>query len=111
MLLSVKARSGIAQAAALVTVLSVAGWAAAPAGDVDAVSVAMVPATTALVLTAIVAWGTHSAWSWIVAALSYMGLAALRSAVYGFVWQERVAGAFVGQDQGAAHQHSGLTLY
>ena len=80
-------------AATLVTVLSVAGWAAAPAGDVDALSVAMIPVSTAVVLTAIAAWGTHSAWSWIVAALSYIGLAGLRSAVYGFVWQEQLGAA------------------
>jgi hypothetical protein len=55
--------------------------------------VGVVIASTAIVWLAVAAWGTRSAWSWIVAVLSYFGLAGLRNAVYGFVWQERVAGA------------------
>ncbi len=41
---------------------------------------------------AIVVWGAHSAWPWIVAALAYQGLEGLREGVYGAEWQARAAG-------------------
>jgi hypothetical protein len=41
---------------------------------------------------AIVAWGSLSAWSWIVGALAFQALSGLRNAAYGPVWQARGAG-------------------
>jgi hypothetical protein len=79
--------------AAIVALLGVSAWSSAPTGEVDPVSVALVVGGMVVVSIAIVAWGTLSAWSWIVAVLSFFGLAGLRNAAYGFVWQERVAGA------------------
>jgi hypothetical protein len=46
-----------------------------------------------VVSIALVVGGTRSAWSWIVAALFFQALLALREAAYGPVWQARVAGA------------------
>jgi hypothetical protein len=43
----------------------------------------------------VVAWGSLSAWSWIVAALAYQALSGLRNAAYAPVWQERGAGALI----------------
>jgi hypothetical protein len=80
-------------AAAIVALLGLMTWSAAPAGDVDPAMVALLIASTMIVWIAIAVWGTRSAWSWIVAALSYLGLAGLRNAAYGPVWQERGAGA------------------
>ena len=42
---------------------------------------------------AIYSWGSLNAWSWIVAALVYLGLDALRNAVYSPTWQAHGAGA------------------
>jgi hypothetical protein len=80
--------------AATIAVLTGVAIAVAPqTSDFDPVMVGLVIASTAVIWVAVAAWGTRSAWSWIVAVLSYFGMAALRNAVYGFVWQERVAGA------------------
>ena len=79
--------------AVIVALLSVSAWASAPTGEFDPVTLAVVVGGLVVVSIAIVVWGTLSAWSWIVAVLSYFGMAGLRSAVYGFVWQEQVAGA------------------
>ena len=49
-------------------------------------------ATIVLVGAALVAWGARFAWSWAIAALTLPALAGLRDAVYGTVWQDRVAG-------------------
>jgi hypothetical protein len=46
-----------------------------------------------LMLVAIAVWGGWSAWSWIVAALSYQAFGALRDVVYGPEWHARAAGA------------------
>ena len=46
----------------------------------------------AVMSIAIVAWGSLSAWSWIVAALAFQALSGLRNAAYGPVWQARGAG-------------------
>ena len=79
--------------AALVAVLSVAAWSSEPTGQLDFGTVALAIAGMIVVALAIVVWGSLSAWSWIVAALFYAGLAGLRFGVYGVVWQERGAGA------------------
>jgi membrane protease YdiL (CAAX protease family) len=79
--------------AAVVALLSVSAWSSGPASGVDPARVTMVISGVAVVAIAIVAWGSLSAWSWIVAALTYQGLAGLRNAAYGPVWQERGAGA------------------
>jgi hypothetical protein len=47
----------------------------------------------AVALVALVVGGARSAWSWIVAALFYQALSALRETAYGPVWQARIAGA------------------
>jgi membrane protease YdiL (CAAX protease family) len=83
----------ILMAATIVALTAVVVWAVSPVSDFDLAMVGLVIATTAVVWVALAAWGTRSAWSWIVAVLSLFGLAGLRNAVYGFVWQERVAGA------------------
>ena len=46
-----------------------------------------------VVVVAIIVWGALSAWSWMVAALSYGAFGALRDVVYGPEWQTRSAGA------------------
>lgn len=48
-----------------------------------------------LVAAALVHWGTHSAWSWYVAALSVLAFGALRAAIWGAVWQERIAAVLI----------------
>jgi len=70
-------------------------WTSGPASDVDVdpAGVAMAIVGLAVVSTALVVWGSLSAWSWIVAALAFQGLAGLRNAAYGPVWQTRGAGA------------------
>jgi membrane protease YdiL (CAAX protease family) len=83
----------VLMAAAIVVLMGVAVWAGSQAGDVGPAVVGVVIASTAVAWIALAAWGTRSAWSWIVAVLSFFGLAGLRNAAYGFVWQERVAGA------------------
>jgi hypothetical protein len=82
----------VLMAATLVALTGVAVWAGSQASDFDPAMVGLVIASTAVVWVALAAWGTLSAWSWIVAVLSYFGMAGLRNAVYGFVWQEQVAG-------------------
>jgi hypothetical protein len=53
----------------------------------------MLIARVVLVAVAIAVWGSLAAWSWLVAALTVLGLGGLRVAAYGVVWQERGAGA------------------
>jgi hypothetical protein len=78
---------------AIVGLMAVIGWALKPAGDVDPARLALLIASFALVMVAIVVWGARSAWAWFVAALTYQAFGALRDAVYGPEWQARVAGA------------------
>lgn len=80
-------------AAAIVALLGAVAWSSGPASDVDPTKATLVIASVVVVSIALVAWGTLSAWSWIVAALVYQGLGGLRNAAYGPVWQERGAGA------------------
>jgi len=80
---------------AVVAMVGVLAWTSGPASDVDVdpAGVAMAIVGLAVVSTALVVWGSLSAWSWIVAALAYQGLGGLRNAAYGPVWQARGAGA------------------
>jgi hypothetical protein len=61
--------------------------------NIDLAATVLAIAGIAVASIALVAWGAISAWSWIVAALTYQGLQGLRNAVYAPVWQERGAGA------------------
>lgn len=79
-------------AASIVVLLGAILWSFGPATDVDPFRATLVIALLAMVSIAFVVWGSVAAWSWIVAALAYQGLGGLRNAVYGYVWQERVAG-------------------
>jgi membrane protease YdiL (CAAX protease family) len=83
----------VLMAATILALTGVAVAAVSQTTDFDPPMVGVVIASTAVMWVAVAAWGTRSAWSWIVAVLAYFGLAGLRNAVYGFVWQERVAGA------------------
>jgi Type II CAAX prenyl endopeptidase Rce1-like len=80
---------------AVVAMVGALAWTSGPASDVDVDpgGVAMAIVGLAVVSTALVVWGSLSAWSWIVAALAFQGLAGLRNAAYGPVWQTRGAGA------------------
>ena len=80
-------------AAAIVALVGALVWSSGSASDVDPTKATLVIASVAVVSIALVAWGTLSAWSWIVAALAYQGLGGLRNAAYAEVWQERGAGA------------------
>jgi len=80
-------------AAAIMALLAAVAWAFGSANDIDPVSVTLVIAGVVVVSIALIVGGTRSAWSWIVAALVVQGLAGLREAAYGPVWQARVAGA------------------
>jgi membrane protease YdiL (CAAX protease family) len=80
-------------AAAIVALLGAVAWSVGSASDVDPARPMLVIAGVAVVVIALVVWGTLSAWSWIVAALAYQGFAGLRNAAYGPVWQDRGAGA------------------
>jgi membrane protease YdiL (CAAX protease family) len=75
-----------------IVLLGVLGWSFGPSSDVDPARVALVLVGVAVGSIAVVVWGSLAAWSWIVAALAYQGLAGLRNAVYGSVRQERGAG-------------------
>lgn len=80
-------------AAVLVALLGTVAWSFGPAGNVDPMALILVVASVAVVSAAILFWGTLSAWSWIVAALTFQALGGLRKAVYGPIWEERGAGA------------------
>jgi hypothetical protein len=81
-------------AAALLTPIAAVVWSAAPESDVDSIwGVILVVGFVALITLAFVAWGSRSAWSWIVAALASYGLGGLREAAYAPVGQARIAGA------------------
>jgi MFS family permease len=80
-------------AVALVTLVGAVAWSFAPTDDVDPGRLALLMATLVLVVVTIKAWGSRSAWSWFVAALTYQALGGLRDAVYGPQWQARVAAA------------------
>jgi hypothetical protein len=80
-------------ALAIVTLVGAVAWSFAPTDDVDPGRLSLLVAIFVLVVVAIRAWGSRSAWSWFVAALTYQALGGLRGAVYGPEWQARFAGA------------------
>jgi hypothetical protein len=80
-------------AAIIVALMGVVIWSLGPATDVNPAKVAMLIGRVAIVCAAVVFWGSLAAWSWVVAALAFVGLTGLRSAAYGVVWQERGAAA------------------
>ncbi len=82
-------------AAVIVVLVGGMAWSFGPASDVDPLRLALVAVGVAILSSAVVVWGSVAAWSWIVAALVYQGLGGLRNAAYGYVWQERGAGALV----------------
>jgi hypothetical protein len=82
-------------AAVIVALIGAMAWSFGPASDVDPLRLALVFVGVAVLSSAVVVWGSVAAWSWIVAALAYQGLGGLRNAAYGYVWQERVAGALI----------------
>ncbi len=79
-------------AAGIMALAGGAVWALAPARDVDLWTAALAIARVAVVSVAVAVWGSLAAWSWLVAALAFLGLSSLRLAAYGVVWQERGAG-------------------
>jgi len=84
------------RALAAVVILALMGavaWSTASENYADPMSIALAIAGVAVALIAVVAGGARSAWSWIVAALFYQALSALRETAYGPVSQARIAGA------------------
>jgi hypothetical protein len=79
---------------AMMALLGASAWSSGAANDADPVRVTLAIASLAVLAIGIVVWGSRSGWSWLVAALAYGALGALRNAAYGPVWQARVAGAF-----------------
>jgi len=80
-------------AVTILTLVAAIAWSFEPVGDVDPVGLTLLIASIVVTIVAIIVWGARSAWSWIVAALSYGALGGLRDAVYGPEWQARGAGA------------------
>jgi hypothetical protein len=64
-----------------------------PASDLAPWTAALGIARLAVISVAVAVLGSLAAWSWLVAALTFLGLNSLRLAVYGAVWQERGAAA------------------
>jgi hypothetical protein len=77
---------------AMVALLGASAWTSGVAGEADPVRAILGLAGVALMSIAIVAWGSLSAWSWIVGALAFQALNGLRSVAYAPVWQARGAG-------------------
>lgn len=80
-------------AAVLVALMGAVVWSTARENFADPMSIALAVVGVSVALLAIVVGGARSAWSWIVAALFYQALSALRETAYGPVWQARIAGA------------------
>jgi hypothetical protein len=76
----------------MVALLGASAWTSGVAGEADPVRAILGLTGVALMSIAIVAWGSLSAWSWIVGALAFQALNGLRSVAYGPVWQARGAG-------------------
>jgi hypothetical protein len=76
----------------IVVLLGASAWTSGVAGEADPIRAILGILGVAVMSVAIVAWGSLSAWSWIVAALAFQALSGLRSAAYGPVWQVRGAG-------------------
>jgi hypothetical protein len=76
----------------MVVLLGASAWTSGVAGEADPVRAILGLAGVAVMSIAIVAWGSLSAWSWVVGALAFQALSGLRSVAYGPVWQARGAG-------------------
>jgi hypothetical protein len=76
----------------MVALLGASAWSSGVAGEAEPVRAILGVAGIAVMSIAIVAWGSLSAWSWIVGALAFQALSGLRTAAYGPVWQARGAG-------------------
>jgi hypothetical protein len=74
---------------AMVALLGASAWSSGVAGEAEPVRAVLGIAGIAVMSIAIVAWGSLSAWSWIVGALAFQALSGLRNAAYGPVWQAR----------------------
>jgi hypothetical protein len=85
-------RSRALIATLVVTLVVAVAWAFSPTADLDPAGLTLAAASIMLMMVAIVIWGALSAWSWIVAALSYEAFGSLRDLVYGPEWQARAAG-------------------
>ncbi|MGZ3544102.1 MAG: CPBP family intramembrane glutamic endopeptidase [Gemmatimonadaceae bacterium] len=73
----------------MVALLGASAWSSGVAGEAEPVRAILGVAGIAVMSIAIVAWGSLSAWSWIVGALAFQALSGLRNAAYGPVWQAR----------------------
>jgi membrane protease YdiL (CAAX protease family) len=80
-------------AGVILTLAAAIVWSFEPVGDVDPAGLPLLIASFVVTMVAIIGWGARSAWSWIVAALTFQGLDGLHQAVYGPEWQARGAGA------------------
>jgi hypothetical protein len=76
----------------MVALLGASAWTSGVAGEADVVRAILGLVGVAVMSIAIVAWGSLSAWSWIIASLAFQALSGLRNAAYGPVWQARGAG-------------------
>ena len=76
--------------AALVTIIV---WGFESQGDLHPAHLPLAIVGFVLTLAAMVAWGSRSAWSWLVAALGSQALHGAQELVYGAEWQARSAGA------------------
>jgi hypothetical protein len=76
----------------IVALLGASAWTSGVAGEADPIRAILGILGVAVMSVAIVAWGSLSAWSWMVAALAFQALSGLRNAAYGPVWQVRGAG-------------------
>jgi membrane protease YdiL (CAAX protease family) len=81
--------------AVMVALLGASAWTSGVAGEADPIRAILGILGVAVMSVAIVAWGSLSAWSWIVAALAFQALSGLRNAAYGPVWQARGAGLLI----------------
>jgi hypothetical protein len=80
-------------AGAIAALVAAIAWSLESTDGVDPARLTLLLASIVVTMVAIIVWGTLAAWSWIVAALWYQALGALRDAVYGPEWQARGAGA------------------
>ena len=77
----------------IVALMGAVAWSTGSENYADPISITLAIAGVVVALVALVVGGARSAWSWIVAALFYQALSALRETAYGPVWQARIAGA------------------
>ena len=77
----------------MVALLAVSVFASRSATELSVVQVVAFVVMIAIAVVALRPWGSLSAWSWIVAALTLRGLDGLRQTIHALTWQEHVAGA------------------